>query len=289
MSGALAALKELGLTGEVVLVDDGSSDGTREVVKEFATENPGAPIRLIAHMEPSGLSAALTTGLSEVRGELVCLLPADLESLPQDDIPLLFRALDSQTDIVCGRRVRRGDGKDASSRIYAGWNRLLFGVRVYDGNWIKLIRREKLAGLQIYPDWHRFLLALLTPRGCRIKEVDTQWNRRQYGRSNYGVSRIPAGVAGSLAVKAYLGFRGRPLLFFFWVAIWLGVIATVLALIGVAGSHYSKIWIPAWVMSGCFLTVGGVSVLFGLAAEFARWDRGPPTLAPRRSASTDAS
>ena len=95
-------------------------------------------------------------------------------------------------------------------------------------------------------------------RGCRL-------SRRQ------GLSRLP---------------RGRPLLFFFWVAIWLGVIATVLALIGVAGSHCSKIWIPAWVMSGCFLTVGG----FRFYSVWLPNSRGgaarAPNSAPRRSAST---
>ena len=288
LRGALAAVAELGVTAEIVFIDDGSGDGTAAAVEEFIRASGAGNIRLLRHRQPSGLSAALATGFAQARGRLVCLVPADLESLPQDDVPRLYRAMDARTDVVCGRRLRRGDGKDLSSRVYAFGNRLLFSVRVHDGNWIKLVRREKLAGLWIYPDWHRFLMAMLARRGCRIKEVETLWHRRQSGKSKYGLARIPAGIAGAIAVKTFLSFRDRALLFFLWVALWLGLGALVLAVAAIWAGHRALIWVPAWVLCGAMLSAGAVALALGLVLEFGRWERGPPAPAPLVDADSPA-
>lgn len=288
LRGALAAVAELGVRAEIVFIDDGSKDGTAAAVEDFIRQHGVDSIRLLRHRQPSGLSAALSTGFAQARGRLVCLVPADLESLPQDDIPLLYRALDARTDVVCGRRLRRGDGKDLSSRVYGFGNRLLFGVRVHDGNWIKLIRREKLEGLSIYPDWHRFLMAMLVRRGCRVKEVETLWHRRQSGKSKYGVARIPAGIAGAVAVKTFLSFRDRALLFFLWVALWLGLGAIILAVAAIWAGRRTAIWVPGWVLCGTMLGVGAVALALGLVLEFRRWERGPPAPVPLLDADSPA-
>ena len=95
------------------------------------------------------------------RGEFVCFVPADLESSPLEDIPKMIRVLDDETDVVLGRRVGRGDGKQFASGIYNKLNAVLFGVRVKDGNWIKLVRRDCLRGIHLRNDWHPFIVPIL--------------------------------------------------------------------------------------------------------------------------------
>jgi dolichol-phosphate mannosyltransferase len=280
LRGVETAVVELGVRAEIIFVDDGSRDGTAEAVENFIPMHGAFPIRLFRHRQPSGLSAAIATGFAHARGSLLCLIPADLESRPEYDVPALYRAMDRYTDVVCGRRLRRGDGKELSSRIYAAANRLLFGVHVHDGNWIKLIRREKVAGLWIYRDWHPYLLALLASRGCRVKEVETLWHPRQSGKSKFGFSRIPAGIAAIVAVKIFLGFRDRSLLFSLWLAFWLACAGVLVAAIAAWAGHGSAIWVPGWVLCGAMLMASFVAVDLGLALQFWRWERGPPALVP---------
>ncbi len=184
------ALVKLGISGEIVFIDDGSQDDTSQIAADFALDHPEVPIRVVRHWRPRGLAAGIVEGAAAARGRYVCFLPADLESAPADDIPKLFHAMDADTDVVIGRRVGRGDGKRVASGVYNLLNALLFGVRVRDGNWIKLIRKECLRGIRLHNDWHPFLVPILAHAGCRIKEVDTLWCARSYGQSKFGLSRF---------------------------------------------------------------------------------------------------
>lgn len=273
LQGSLTALRELGVTAEIVYVDDGSIDGTHASVEAFISAHDDAPIRLMRHPRPRGLSAAIVTGVANARGKLLCLVPADLESLPQEDIPLLYRAVDDHTDVVCGRRLRRGDGKELASRIFAIANDWLFGVQVHDSNWIKLVRRDMLDDLRLYPGWHRFLVAMLMAQGCRIKEVETVWHRRQFGRSKYGFARIPEGLACAIAVRLFLKYRGRPLLFFLRVWSWAVLIGVVGLVLAVMQGPASWLWLPAWLGCAASATLAGMALTIGIGLEFARWER----------------
>jgi glycosyltransferase involved in cell wall biosynthesis len=177
------ALKELGVSGEIIFVDDGSSDNTGQIASDYAVDHPEFPIHVIRHWRPRGLAAGITEGAALAHGHLVCFLPADLESAPAEDIPKLFHAMDAETDVVVGRRVGRGDGKRVASGVYNRLNSMLFGVKVRDGNWIKMIRGECLKGVRLRNDWHPFLVPILAHARCRIKEVDTTWYARSYGQS----------------------------------------------------------------------------------------------------------
>jgi hypothetical protein len=200
-------------------------------------------------------------------------LPADLESRPAADIPLLYAAMDAYADVVCGRRIRRGDGKALASDIFAKVNRWLFNVQVHDSNWIKLIRRDRLQGIRLYTDWHRFLVALLVYRGCRVKEVETVWRRREYGRSKFGFARMPAGLAGAIQVKAYLLWRDRSMLCFAHVALVSLLVAVLAALTAlVVGSHHPA-WVPAWGYSIAAQAVAVITIAIGLALDFTSWQR----------------
>src|SRR6266498_1165909 len=136
------AFAQLGRPWELLYVDDGSTDGTAAAVEGAASREPR--VRLVRQRRNLGLTEALNRGFREARGELIVFLPADLESDPEVDIPLLLGKLDEGYDVVAGWRQGRRDGKRFASRVANFTCRLLFGLDVHDMNWIKAFRRSSV-------------------------------------------------------------------------------------------------------------------------------------------------
>lgn len=264
LDSAREAIQKLGVTAEIVFFDDGSTDDTGDAVEAYAMQHPDLTIKLIRRPHKMGITAAIADSYTATQGQLICLVPADLESLPEDDVPALYAALDDATDVVVGWRKDRGDGKLLASKIYNFVNWRLFGVRLHDMNWIKLIRREKLQGLQLRSDWHRFLIPILAKRGCRFKEVVTQWHQRRYGRSNFGWRRFFVSIADVVTVKLLLDYAQRPLLAFGLASVWLLFAALVLAGAGLVKGFS----LPIWLGLAGLLTTSMLLVAIGLAVEF---------------------
>jgi len=201
---------------------------------------------------------------------LVCLLPADLESLPEIDIPILYNAMDNETDVVVGWRKNRGDGKILASKIYNFSNRILFNVKLHDANWIKLVRREKLQNLSLRSDWHRYLIPILVSRGCTVKEVVTEWRERTFGKSNFGLRRLPVSLADMISVKLMLSFSERPLLLFGWLAgvsISTSIFSLLVSLLFTSGGTLRSI---CFALSEVLLLVAAISFIVGLAVDLLR-------------------
>ena len=268
LSEALLALRALGVTGEIIYIDDGSNDRTDTAVMNFAQGHKDAAIRLVRHPARRGITAAIQESVALAKGEFICFLPADLESSPANDVPLLYRALDPSTDVVVGWRKGRQDGKLFSSRVYNFLNRWLFNLRLHDANWIKLVRHNRIHGIRLRSDWHRFLLPILAHRGCRIKEIETPWHPRAYGRSKFGLKRFPVSLADMLAVKFLLTYGKRPLLFYGW----LSVISFILAIIATLAAFLiaeddTRAWVAMLMLSGALFLTGIVSGSLGLLGE----------------------
>lgn len=203
----------LGINGELLLVDDGSTDGTARVASALVGQYPF--LRVFRHQRNLGLTAALSTGFHAVRGDFVLFLPADLESDPEEDIPKLLSKLSEGYDVVAGWRQGRREGKVVASAIYNFVSRILFDVDAHDMNWIKGFRRQVLETLPpLRADWHRFLLHIAAHQGYRIGEVRTNWHPRQSGRSKFGVSRIPKSLLDVLVIRFLLTFSSAPMRFF---------------------------------------------------------------------------
>ena len=210
---AFTQLTTQGKAGELVLIDDGSTDGTGDLAASLAGQYPF--LRLLRHRRNRGLTAALRTGFRAVRGEVIVFLPADLESDPEEDIPKLLAKLEEGYDVVAGWRQGRDDGKVFASGIYNRVSKRLFDVHVHDMNWIKAFRREVIEALPpLRSDWHRFLLQIAAHQGFRIGETPTTWHRRQAGRSKYGLGRIPISFLDVLVVWFLLTFSQTPMRFF---------------------------------------------------------------------------
>ncbi len=264
------AFADLGLpdgAGELVFIDDGSTDGTGPAADALAATHPF--LRVIHHRRNLGLTAALQTGFRAVRGEYVLFLPADLESDPETDIPRLFAKLQEGYDVVSGWRQGRKESKVFASAIYNAVSRWLFGLTLHDMNWIKGFRREVIETLPpLRSDWHRFLLHIAAHQGYRIGETPTPWQRRRSGRSKFGFSRIPISLLDVIVIWFLLTFSAAPMRFFGG----LGLAALLTS--GVIYSGLIVLWLIAQTqIRPLFWTAGGAAIaglllfLIGFLAE----------------------
>ena len=190
-----AALAATGRSWELIVVDDGSTDGTAAALADEAARD--ARIVPVVLEKNAGQSAALAAGLACARGDIVVTLDADLQNDPAD-LPKLLAAL-ANADVVSGIRARRNDTwvRLVSSRIANATRRAVLGDPVTDiGCSFKAYRREALEGLPMFVGVHRFLPALCVFRGARFAEVELNHRARRHGVSKYGVgNRLWRGLA----------------------------------------------------------------------------------------------
>jgi glycosyltransferase involved in cell wall biosynthesis len=186
---------------EVLLIDDGSTDGGSELAEEIASRE--LRIRIFHIEKRSGQSAAFDAGFRAVRFPLTITMDADLQNDPED-IPVLLQAL-KDTDVVSGIRVRR---QDSLVRRISGWiaNRVrdwITGDRVTDtGCSLRLYRSRYLGRLKMYRGLHRFLPTLLKDEGARVIEIPVRHRPRVAGKSKYGIrNRALSGLRDCLAVR----------------------------------------------------------------------------------------
>jgi glycosyltransferase involved in cell wall biosynthesis len=209
----LQALRPLGCSFELVLVDDGSRDGTAAVLRDRASQVPELVAVLLRRNY--GQTAAMAAGFDASRGSVLVTLDGDLQNDPAD-IPLLLRQLEEgNLDLVSGWRHQRQD--HAVSRLLPSLlaNRLIAavtGVRLHDyGCSLKAYRREVVADLNLYGELHRFLPALAFIEGARIGEVKVQHHPRRHGSSKYGIDRTFRVLMDLLTVWFMKRFLTRPM------------------------------------------------------------------------------
>lgn len=219
---AREALLPLPYACEVVIVNDGSHDGTPHVLDEIARKHPF--VRVVTHRAQRGIADALKSGADAARGRVLVFYPADLQYLPADIPGLVAPILDGQADVVTGAKQGNYDKRFVSG-IYNALCRWLFGVRVTDLNSVKAYRREVMDGLPLRPDWHRFMVVLAAAQGFRLAERPVPLHARRAGVSKFGMGRIPVGVFDLLSVWFQLRFGRKPMLFF-------GVAGALLFLLG---------------------------------------------------------
>jgi glycosyltransferase involved in cell wall biosynthesis len=188
---------------EVIIVDDASRDATRSVAREIASED--TRFRLVALARNSGETAAGWAGMKEARGELICVMDADLQNDPRD-LPRMLERI-GEFDVVCGWRRRRGDGdgllRRVSSRIANAVRNALSNETIHDsGCTYRVFRRECIEGLQLFAGMHRFLPTLFKAQGWKVTEVEVANRPRHSGRSKYGVwNRVFRAFHDLLAVR----------------------------------------------------------------------------------------
>ena len=211
----LSALRPTDEAFELVLVDDGSSDRTANVLAKLSAEVPEVVAVLLR--KNYGQTAAMAAGFDVAGGEVIVSLDGDLQNDPAD-IPMLLAKLREGYDLVSGWRHQRQDAalqRKLPSRIA---NRLIgrvTGVRLHDyGCSLKAYRREVLADMRLYGELHRFLPALAFIEGARITEVKVNHRSRQFGSSKYGIDRTFRVLMDLLTVWFMKRFLTRPMYVF---------------------------------------------------------------------------
>lgn len=203
---------------ELVLVDDGSTDRTRELLLE-SRSNRGDHIMVISHKRNLGQTQAMQTGLQAARGDVIAFMDGDLQNDPAD-IPSMVEKLETEhLDLLCGWRKNRQDSLDRTlpSQIANWLIGRVSGVALHDyGCSLKVGRKEVLEGLDLRGEMHRFIplwVANLT-HPSRIAEIPVNHRARVAGISKYGISRTPRVILDLLAAWFFLRFRERPGHFF---------------------------------------------------------------------------
>jgi glycosyltransferase involved in cell wall biosynthesis len=217
---------------EVVVVNDGSRDGTAEVLDRLAGEY--SFLQVVTHRRQRGIADALRSAAEVANGEIFVFYPADLQYLPADIPTLVSPILAGEADIVTGTK----QGKYEKAFVSGVYNRLcqfLFGVPVADLNAVKAYRREIMIGQPLRPDWHRYMVVIAAADGFRLTSRPVPVYPRRAGVSKFTWRRIPVGVLDLLSVWFQIRFGRKPMLFFglagatlFMVGILAGIIALVL-------------------------------------------------------------
>jgi glycosyltransferase involved in cell wall biosynthesis len=212
-----------GLEGEILLIDDGSTDGTGERATREA--DGWSQFRVITHRRNFGKTEAMVTGAENTAARWIVLFDADLQHATEE-IPRFLERLDDGFDIVTGRKTGRYE-KAAVSSIYNRLSRLIFDIPVSDTNSMKAFRRDILDEVRLRHDWHRFFVVLAYARGYSITELDIALHPRRHGVAKYsGPGRIIVGLLDLLSVWFFLFFSRKPMMLF-------GISGLVMAAAGV--------------------------------------------------------
>jgi glycosyltransferase involved in cell wall biosynthesis len=218
-----ATFERFELEGEVLFVDDGSTDGTGDAARREARDWPR--LRVLEHRRNFGKTEALVTAAEATSARWLVLFDADLQHRP-DEIPRYLARLDEGWDIVTGRKIGPYEKRVVSS-IYNRLSRAIFTLPVSDINSMKAFRRDILDEVWLRHDWHRFFVVLAYARGFSITEIDIDLYPRAKGEAKYsGTRRIVTGLLDLFSVAFFLFFARKPLVFF-------GVSGLALAALGV--------------------------------------------------------
>jgi glycosyltransferase involved in cell wall biosynthesis len=254
-----------GLAGEVLLVDDGSTDGTGDLAEAEAHDWP--EFRVLRHRINRGKTEAMVTAAEATDRTWLVLFDADLQHAT-DDIPRFLEKLQEGWDIVTGRKVGAYEKRGVSS-VYNRLSQSIFKVPVSDLNSMKAFRREIIEEIPLRHDWHRFFVVLAHHRGYSVAEIDVELLPRRAGESKFsGRSRIVVGVIDLLSVWFLLIFSRKPLQLFGTlggVLMGLGVIVGLVAFYLRFGLGFG--FRPFLYLVILLVTVGVILVGVGLLAE----------------------
>ena len=262
------AYAELGCRGEVLVVDDGSRDRTPVILAELQHTYPDLVV--FTHRRSQGMTAGLQRMFAASRGEIVILIPADMESDPLVDVPILVRHMRAEDlDVVAGWRQGRREGKVVASAIYNLVMRRMAGVDAHDGNWIKAMRREVVDSFPpLRSDWHRFLLMIAAHNGFKLGEVATAYKPRLAGSSKFGFSRIPISFLDVLVVKFLLTWSRSPMRFFGGLGL-MGVVVSLITFLYLTVLYFgfATQQRPIFLAAGILAIISVVLILVGFLAE----------------------
>ena len=258
-----------GIDYEVVLVDDGSTDKTKQQVLEHADERTV----LVELRKNYGQSTAMTAGIDYSHGKYVALLDGDLQNDPTD-IPAMLELLKKEDwDVVAGNRKNRKDGfilRKLPSRIANSLIRRMTGVYIKDyGCTLKIFKREIAVELGLYGELHRFIPVLAKLQGAKITQVDVKHHPRQFGKSKYGINRTFKVMSDLILMVFMRKYLQKPMHLFGtigFISFGLGALINIYLLILKIMGH--DIWGKPLLILGLILVLGGIQfITIGIIAD----------------------
>lgn len=265
------ALDATGKTWELILVDDGSRDGSAALMDQIAASDPRVTALHLARN--FGQTAAMMAGFDHARGAIIIPMDGDLQNDPAD-IARLLAKLDEGYDVVSGWRRHRQDAalrRNLPSRIANTLISRLSGVHLHDyGCSLKAYRRSVLEGVKLYGEMHRFVPIYAAWNGARVTEIEVTHHPRVAGQSKYGLERIFKVVLDLMVVKFLHRFADKPMYLFGGFGM-LSVLAGVAAGLWAVGlkwfAHTAFVQTPLPLLTVFLIVTGILSVLMGLLAE----------------------
>ena len=210
-------MEQNGFSYEVIMVDDGSTDGSWDTVQRLAAENPA--IHGISFRRNYGKSAALYEGFAAAEGNVVITMDADLQDSP-DEIPELYRMIvEEDYDVVSGWKQHRQDNKltkNLPSKLYNWTARKVTGIKLHDMNCgIKAYKKEVVKSIEVYGEMHRYIPYLAKNAGyVKIGEKPVHHQKRKYGVSKFGLERFVNGFLDLMSLWFLSKFGKKPMHFF---------------------------------------------------------------------------
>jgi len=266
------AAKAMELPWELILVDDGSVDGSVQKISEIVAKHPGQVSAVILRRN-FGQTAAIAAGIDNSSGEIIVLLDADLQNDPAD-IPNMVSKLQEGYDLVSGWRHNRKDSfltRTLPSRI-ANWIiSSVTGVKLHDyGCTLKAYRREVLTGFRLYGEMHRFIPVYADSVGAKIVELKVHHHERKFGKAKYGLERTFKVILDLFTVKFLTAYSNKPIYLFggtgmalitfsFFTLLFLAIRRIVTKI-----SPFSS---PMFTIAVMIAIMGFQSILMGLIAE----------------------
>jgi glycosyltransferase involved in cell wall biosynthesis len=266
-----AAMEPTSYPFEMILVNDGSRDGTWD---EISRVSEGFKNLVGIDLNTNyGQSSALSAGIDQAKGELIVLMDGDMQNDPAD-VPMMLETLkEKDCDVVSGERVHRKDAaisRRVPSRIANFFIRLITGVKLKDyGCALRVFRSDVARNLGLYGELHRFIPVLAVLQGASIEQVPVLHHRRKFGKSKYGMGRTFRVVSDLLLIVFFKRYQNRPIHFFgtlgiitFGAGAIIDIYFLVLKLLG------NDIWGKPLLLLGFMLTIGGIQIItIGIISE----------------------
>ena len=267
----MTALKKAGRPYEVIFVDDGSSDGTMEILLDLREKNPN--VKIVSFSRNFGQTAALSAGIDVSKGDILIPMDGDLQTDPEDILPLLQK-IEEGYDVVSGWRKDRKDPLLTRRLPSILANKIISwigGVHLHDyGCTLKAYKRDILKNIKLYGEMHRFIPIYARWIGARVSEIPVRHFPRGSGSSKYGISRIFKVILDLMVVKFLLSYSQKPIYVFGGMGLLMILGAFLAGLYAIYLKYFrgtSFILTPLPLLCVFLLLSGFLSILMGFLAE----------------------